>query len=137
MAKVETFLGRVWKVSRAYRFACGELWACSTCVWRTFVGQCWRHQWVRWARNRHGARNFCFAIYFTLILSRSRTIVSPHALIQSLARMFLLSLCHSLAFFLLPRFTQSLTCFLSFSLPDSLASPIPHLLARSLASTPR
>ena len=33
IVKIETFLGRVWEVSRASRLACGELWACSKRVW--------------------------------------------------------------------------------------------------------
>ena len=146
MAKVETLLGRVWKVSRAYRFACGELWACSNCVWRTFVGQCWRHQLVRWACNRHGARNFCFAIYVILILSLSRTIVSSprtHSIARShvssvtlsLARFLPASPTHSVAH-LFPVFppplTRSLRPFLTYLL-DRLLPPLANPTTLSLA----
>ena len=75
---------------------------------------------------------FCNQFY-TLTLSHDCFL--PPALIQSLARMLLSSLCHSLAFFLLPRHTRLLTFFLLLSFLTGLPRPyLPYSLNRVLPS---
>ena len=70
---------------------------------------------------------FCHPFY-SHTLTLSHDCLLPQKLIQSLARI-LLALCQSLAFFLLPRLTLSLTCFLPSSIPPYL----PHSLTHSFA----
>ena len=128
IAKVETFLGSVWAVSRGYRLACGELLACSKRVWnmcRALLAP--RNMGTQQARRSPFV--FCQQFY-THTLTLSHDCFFPlNSFNRSLACFFL----HSITRFFLPA-SPTHSVAPASSLPDPLASPLPHFLAQSRTS---